>query len=97
MIQPPARDDPVGPRGEWLVGAASAYMTVLWGSLAVIWLTVGNTPTLDAIGLVIFRRRRIARLAERTRWLAALGLAVLSSLFLAGGLAFYVQFAGSPF
>lgn len=48
MIQPPARDNPVGPRGEWLVGAASAYMTVLWGSLAVIWLTVGNTPTLDA-------------------------------------------------
>ena len=48
MSQPPARGDSFGPRGEWLFGGASAYLTVLWGSLLVIWLTVGNTPTLDA-------------------------------------------------
>jgi hypothetical protein len=50
-----------------------------------------------ALGLVIFRRRRIAHLAETQRWLVTVGVAVAVSLALAGGLSFYVSFAGSPF
>lgn len=50
-----------------------------------------------ALGLVAFRRRRIARLARIERRLATVGVAALGSLVLAGGLAFYVSFAGSPF
>lgn len=48
MSQPPARDMSVNPRGRWLFSAASAYLSALWGSLAIIWLTVGSTPTLDS-------------------------------------------------
>ncbi len=50
-----------------------------------------------AISLVLFRRGRIARLAGTQRWLAAVGLATLATLILAGGMAFYVSLAGSPF
>jgi hypothetical protein len=50
-----------------------------------------------ALSLVILRRRRIVRLAETRRWLAAVGVAAVVSLALAGGLSFYVSFAGSPF
>ncbi len=50
-----------------------------------------------ALGLVISRRRRVARLARIEHRLATVGVAVLGSLVLAGGLAFYVSFAGSPF
>jgi hypothetical protein len=32
----------------WLSGAASAYLVALWGSLVVVLLSVGSTPTLDA-------------------------------------------------
>lgn len=32
----------------WVGGAASAYLAATWGSLVVILLTVGPTPTLDA-------------------------------------------------
>lgn len=50
-----------------------------------------------ALGLVVFRRPRIARLAGIQRGLAAAGLGALGSLALAGGLGFYVSLAGSPF
>jgi hypothetical protein len=49
------------------------------------------------VGVVVFRRRRVARLSETGRWLATIGVAAVSSLVLAAGLAFYVSFAGSPF
>lgn len=50
-----------------------------------------------ALGLVMFRRRRTARLARTRRWLASVGVAAVVSLALAGGLSFYVSLAGSPF
>ena len=49
------------------------------------------------VGVVVFRRRRVARLSETGRWMATIGVAVIGSLALAAGLAFYVSFAGSPF
>ncbi len=41
-------DGPPGARRRWVSGVASAYLVALWGSLVVILLTVGSTPTLDA-------------------------------------------------
>lgn len=76
---------------------------------AVVPRTPGNAPLFvgvewlvlilsgAALGLVTSRRRRIARLARTERRLATVGVAVLGSLVLAGGLSFYVSFAGSPF
>ena len=50
-----------------------------------------------ALGVLLYRRGRIARLATVARWLTASGLALVVSLALEGALAFYVSFAGSPF
>jgi hypothetical protein len=50
-----------------------------------------------ALCRALYRRRRIAVLRKTPRRLVTVGLATLTSLALAGGLAFYVSFAGSPF
>lgn len=50
-----------------------------------------------AVSLVAFRRRRAMRLGEPRPWPVAIGVAVVVSFALAGGLGFYVDFAGSPF
>jgi hypothetical protein len=49
------------------------------------------------VGVVVFGRRRVARLSETGRWTATIGVAVVASLVLAALLGFYVSFAGSPF
>lgn len=50
-----------------------------------------------AVALMIFRRRRPVRLGEPRRWWVAVVVAAVVSIALVNGLAFYVQFAGSPF
>jgi len=50
-----------------------------------------------ALGLVLYRGRRLSALRDTPRRLTAAGLATIVSLVLAAGLAFYVSFAGSPF
>jgi hypothetical protein len=50
-----------------------------------------------ALCLVLFQSRRLKGLARTPRWLATVGLAAVVSLALAGGSAFFVSLAGSPF